>query len=94
MDLGVDDVRRVRHSRLVVAQINTTAVTTSISKAALALPIPSNPMAQNATISTGAWDKLDLSSWDQILRRGHSDSRLLVGDTIVNNSGGHRHVYR
>ena len=90
----MDNVRRVRHSRLVVARINTTAVAALDSKAALALPIPSNSMSQNATISTGAWDELVLSSCNQILRRGHSDSRLLVGDTVVDNDGGHRHVFR
>ena len=92
----MDDVRRVRHSRLVVARINTTAVAALDSKAALALSIPSNSRAQNATISTGAWDELVLSACNcnQILRRGHSDSRLLEGDTVVDNDGSHRHVFR
>ena len=93
MELGVDNVQRARHFRLMVARINTTAATALDSKAALAVPIPSNPMVQNTTTSIRAWDELDLSSWDQILRKGHSDSQLLVGDNVVSHDGGHCHIY-
>ena len=87
-------MRRARHSRPVVGRTNTTVTTALDSKAALGLPIPVNPMTQNATISTGAGEELDLSCWDWILRRGHGDSRLMEGDNGVTNDGGYCHRYR
>ena len=87
-------MRRARHSWPVVGPTNTTVTTALDSKAALGLPIPVNPMAQNATISTGAGEELDLSCCNWILRRGYGDSRLLVSDNGVSNDGGYRHRYR
>ena len=50
-----------------VGRINTTAAATLDYKAALGLPIPANPMAENATINRGTEKELDPSSWDRIL---------------------------